>query len=260
MTDHLTRDAEQRLIEEYVRTQAPTIEDKLLRSQLGLVWRLARQHRARGIDLEDLVQEGAVGLLLAIRRFDPSRGVRLSTYAAWWIRAYQWRFLVQNHRLVRIGTTQEQRLIFFRLGALRARLEATGLEPTAERIAALLGVDAGVVREMEPRLRAGEQSLDAPAHEGGRDRLDELPAGGIPADELAAARELDGIVGRERDLFRDTLDDRRRTLFDARWLAAEQPTLSEMGDRFGVSRERARQLEQGMLHQLRARIDDRLAV
>jgi RNA polymerase sigma-32 factor len=259
MKDHLTRESEQLLLEDYGRSPAPMLEDKLLRSQLGLVWKLARQHRARGIDLEDLAQEGALGLLRAIRRFDPSRGTRLSTYAGWWIRAYQWRFLLQNHRLVRIGTTQTQRRIFFRLGRLRAQLEASGLEATVERIAKLIGVDVGAVREMDARLRGREQSLDAPTHADGRSRVDELVAGGPLADEQLAAREMDVIVGSERDLFRKTLDKRRRILFDSRWVTLNPPTLSAMGILFGISRERTRQLEKKMLVQLGTRLSQRLS-
>lgn len=258
-TDHLTRECEQTLIEEYGRTRAPAIEDQLVRSQLGLVWRLARQHRVRGVDLEDLVQEGALGLLEAIRRFEPRRGVRLSTYAAWWIRAFQWRFLLRNHRLVRIGTTEAQRRIFFRIGGLRARLEAGGVEATPERMAEILEVDVEAVREMESRLHSREQSLNASPHDDGKERIENLATGEPAADEQLSAQATTEIVVRERDRFRDTLDGRRRVLFDARWLEPEPPTLRELGDRFGISRERARQLEQQMLVQLRARLEDRLS-
>jgi RNA polymerase sigma-32 factor len=244
----LDRLTELRLLADYRRTGDPRLEERLVRAQLGLVQQMARSHHAAGLDLDDLVQEGALGLLQAIRRFDAGHGVRLSTYAAWWIRAYQYRFMLHNHRLVRVGTTQAQRRLFFRLRTLRARLTSAGLEVTAERLAALLGVDAGEVRALEPRLDGRDVSLDEPPQRW------ELRAQGPPADETAAAHELHGIVRHVRDRFRAGLDQRRRALFDARWLGDEAPTLQEMGDRFGVTRERARQLEQGMLSVLRERL------
>src|SRR5689334_20727818 len=124
----LSRTEEQRLIAEYQRTHDRRIEEQLMRSQVGLVWRLARSHRLAGPELEDVVQEGMLGLLQAVRRFDAALGVRLSTYAAWWIRAFQYRYLMRNHRLVRLGTTQAQRRMFFRLNAVQTRLEAAGIE------------------------------------------------------------------------------------------------------------------------------------
>jgi len=105
----LSHAEEKRLMTEYQRTRSPQVEQRLVRSQLGLVWQLARSHRIDEADLEDVVQEGTIGLIEAIRRFNPAAGTRLSTYAVWWIRAYQYRYLIRNHRLVRIGTTQAQR-------------------------------------------------------------------------------------------------------------------------------------------------------
>jgi RNA polymerase sigma-32 factor len=251
----LSRDEERRLMAEYQRTRAPQLEERLVRSQQGLVWQLARSHRVTGVDLEDVVQEGMLGLLEAIRRFDPAVETRLSTYAAWWIRAYQYRYLMRNHRLVRIGTTQAQRRLFFRLHGLQARLEAAGLEPTAERIAAILRVDVEEVREVQPRLAAREVALDAPARAGDRDtRVAELAAHTLPADDGVQAREESDILRGEVVALRRGLDGRRRRLFDARWLGDEQPTLCDMGREFGVTRERARQLEQGILSDLRTRV------
>jgi len=250
--DFLTREEELRLFEQYRSSHDRRMEERLLRSQVGLVWQLARSHRAAGVELEDLAQEGMLGLLQAIRRFDPARGVRLSTYASWWIRAYHYRYLVQNHRLVRIGTTQGQRRIFFRIAAVRAQLEAEGLEATPERIAKALDVDAAEVRELEPRLRSREVSIDSP-------NVGELCASATPADEVASTRELASVVREEHDAFRVGLDARRRKLFDARWLVEEPATLQSVGDELGVTRERARQLEQGMLKGMRERLEARLS-
>jgi RNA polymerase sigma-32 factor len=259
-TDHLSRDEELALVDNYRRTHDPRLEERLVRSQLGLVHKLAGAHQLEGLERSDLVQEGALGLLHAIRRFDPEHGTRLSTYAAWWIRAYQYRHIMQNCRLVRLGTSQTQRRLFFRIRALRAKLAAAGLEATPERLAALFGVGAVSARSMAQRLDAHDLSLDAPVRAGEpRSIGDNFASETMPADELTIARETASLVRQERDRYRATLGGRRRELFDARWLDEEQPTLQEMATRFGVSRERTRQIEQSMLQVLRKRLQHQVA-
>lgn len=256
----LTRAEERALFDEYRRTGDKKIEARIFESQLALVGRMTALYKLKGIDRADLFQEGALGLVHAIRRFDPSRGVRLSTYAAHWIRAFEFRYLLANYRLVRIGTTQAQRRIFFHLSSLRARLSAAGIEPTPARLAPMLGVDERSVRETEARIDARDQSLDAPAPGDTAARSSRLPSGGAGADERLEAEELAEILAFERDRYRHTLDERRRVLFDQRWVVDQpQPTLKEMGDRLGVSRERARQIESRMLMELGERVKEHLA-
>jgi RNA polymerase sigma-32 factor len=256
----LTREEELSLIERYRRTSDRRLEDRLVRSQMRLVHHMAKAHRLEGLEHADLVQEGALGVLQALRRFDPERGVRLSTYATWWIRAYQYRHILQNCRLVRVGISRAQRRVFFRLRTVRARLTAAGLEPTAERLAQLMGVSEAVAQSTAQRLDTRELSLDQPL---GDERqgaaVDSLPDGAVALDELAAARQTARIVKEERERYRATLSGRRRELFDARWLDEEQPTLQEMARRFGVSRERTRQIEQSMLQVLRKRLRPQVA-
>jgi RNA polymerase sigma-32 factor len=257
--DHLTASEERALACSYRRSHDRELEERLLRSQIGLVHQLAFSHAINSIEREDLVQEGLMGLLKAIRRFDPDRGVRLSTYAAWWIRAYQLSSIIKNHRLVRVGTTQVQRRLFFRLRRVRAELAAAGLEPTPERLGLLIDARPSDVREIAERLDSRELSLDAPAHADGTATVGaRMAAPGASVDDLAMAHESDRIVGQERDRFRATLVGRRREVFDARWGGEETPTLQALGKRFGVSRERIRQIERSMLdelgHQLEARL------
>lgn len=261
VNDHLSRQEEQALIERYRRTHDRAVETRLVRSQMGLVHHLARAHSVSATEREDLVQEGLFGLVKAIRRFEPARRVRLSTYAAWWIRAYQYVYIIKNHRLVRLGTTQTQRRLFFRIRRLRARLTAAGLEPTAERMSALLDATPGEVREMAERLDASELSLDAPAHGDNPEPVGARTAAmDAPADELAMARESERIVRQERDCYRAKLVGRRREVFDARWLVDDAPTLQALGQRYGLTRERMRQIERGMLDELRLQIAPRLAL
>ncbi|MDB4970222.1 MAG: sigE [Myxococcales bacterium] len=261
IADHLSRHEELALCKRYRRGHDRRIEERLVRSQMGLVHRLARTHGGDNVDHDDLVQEGLVGLLKGIRRFDSAIGARLSTYVVWWIRAYQYSYIIKNHRLVRLGTTQTQRRLFFGLRGLRARFLACGLEPTDERMAAHLGANTDEVRQMAERLDSRELSLDVPAH----DDSPESFGAGIRAssplpEQLAMAHESERIVGQECDRFRATLTGRKRELFDARWRHDEPPTLQALGDRFGVSRERIRQIERSMLNELRRRLEPRLAL
>ena len=260
MDDHLTREEEGRLFAEYRRTHDQKIEARLLRSQLGLVGRLTQLYLLPGIDRRDLFQEGSIGLLEAIRRFDPSRGTRLSTYAAHWIRAFEFRHTLANYRLVRFGTTERQRRIFFRISGVRARLIAAGVEPTPQRLAAMMDVDWQSVVETQARMDARDLSIDAPAHgDSDHARVSSMPAAELPADDALADHEVDEILRFERDRYRDSLSGRRRELFDARWMVDSPQSLRKMGERLGVSRERARQLEQRMLGELGGRIRARIA-
>ena len=196
----------------------------------------------------DLVQEGNIGLMQAVKRYDPYRGVKLSSYAAWWIRAYMLRFILNNWRLVKIGTTQAQRKLFFNLSKEKARLKALGIEPTSEEIAKRLNVAEHDVVEMDRRLARADASLDTPvASSDGRTttRLELLPGGNdTPERRDRERRARRGTARAARGLPQER--SRARTYLDLREtrLVADEPlTLQELGDQFGVSRERVRQLE-----------------
>src|SRR5690606_40401659 len=135
---------------------------RLVTSNLRLVVKLAYEYRRAYKNMMDLIQEGNIGLMQAVKRYDPYRGVKLSSYSAWWIFAYILRFILNNWRLVKLGTTQAQRKLFFNLNKERARLAAMGIEPTHEEIAKRLEVDPKEVREMDLRLSGGDASLDVP--------------------------------------------------------------------------------------------------
>ncbi len=158
----LTPDEEKRLTEHYQKTQDVQTAARLVTANLRLVVKLAYEYRRAYKNIMDLVQEGNIGLMQAVKRYDPYRGVKLSSYAAWWIRAYILRFVLNNWRLVKLGTTQAQRKLFFNLNKEKARLSAQGIEPTAAEIASRLHVDEKEVVEMDRRLSSGEASLDAP--------------------------------------------------------------------------------------------------
>jgi len=202
----------------------------------------------------DLVQEGNIGLMQAVKKYDPYRGVKLSSYAAWWIRAYMLRFILNNWRLVKLGTTQAQRKLFFNLSKEKARLTAMGIEPTHAEIAKRLNVEESDVSEMDKRLARSDASLDASVGEGeGRtvSRLELMPSPGDTPDQIAEDAELSGMLQARLGEFRTTLSGKDVVIFDKRVVADEPLTLQELGDEFGVSRERVRQLEARLTGKLR---------
>ena len=234
---------------------------KLVEANLRLVVKIAYEYRRAHKNLLDLVQEGNIGLIQAVRKFDPYRGVKLSSYAAFWIRAYILKFILNNWRLVKIGTTQAQRKLFFNLRKERERLERLGFHPTSALLAENLQVTEKEVEEMEKRMAAPEASLDAPVSsddDGGRTRMDYLPSDGARPDQAVEQSEFSNLLKSKLETFAATLEGREQTIFRERWLTDTPKTLQEIGDAYGVSRERARQLEKRLLGRLRKYLEAEL--
>jgi RNA polymerase sigma-32 factor len=197
----------------------------------------------------------------AVKKYDPYKGVKLSSYAAWWIRAYILRFILNNWRLVKVGTTQAQRKLFFNLQKEKARLSALGIDPTPERIAERLNVSTKDVVSMDRRLTGGEVSLDAPVGTGeGRpvSRVDLMPASGRRIDEFLADEEISGKLKEKIHEFGARLKNKEKIIFDERLLADDPRTLQDLGSQFGVSRERVRQIEKRLLQKLRNYLGEEL--
>jgi RNA polymerase sigma-32 factor len=252
----LSREEELRLATEFQKTQDPRIAYRLVTANLRLVVKIAHEYRRAAFSLLDLVQEGNVGLMHAVRKYDPGRGVKLSSYAAWWIRAYILRYLMDNWRMVKLGTTQAQRKLFFNLRKEQEKLLAQGFDAAPKLLAERLDVSEQDVQEMDQRLSNDEFSLDTPVS-GGEDTrqtyADRLAEGSKPAEEALADEELRRIFKEKLAEFGKTLTDRKEIyLFEHRLSVAEgEPkTLQEVGNKFGFTRERARQIE--------ARLTDRL--
>ena len=201
-------------------------------------------------------------MMQAVKKFDPSRGVKLSSYAAWWIRAYILRFILNNWRLVKLGTTQAQRKLFFNLNKEKARLPALGIEPTSLEIANRLQVEESEVVEMDKRLSSGEASLDAPVGDNdGRpiSRVEMMASPDRRQDVMLADDQYHAMVRERLDAFRTRLrNEKDIAIFEERLLAAEPKTLQEIGERFGISRERVRQLEARLTKQLREYLQEEL--
>jgi RNA polymerase sigma-32 factor len=187
--------------------------------------------------------------------------VKLSSYAAWWIRAYMLRYILANSRMVKLGTTQAQRKLFFNLSKEKARLEAMGIEPTSAEIASRLDVTESEVDEMDHRLSRGDASLDTPMNEAdGRQtsRVELLAASGTTPDLATEGAELGALVRRHLEEFRAGLSGKDLIIFDERLVADEPRTLQDLGTEFGVSRERVRQLEARVTGRLREFLGERL--
>jgi RNA polymerase sigma-32 factor len=252
----LTPEETHTLAVKFVKAQDPTTAARLVTANLRLVVKIAYEYRRAYKNIMDLVQEGNIGLMQAVKRYDPYRGVKLSSYAAWWIRAYILRFILNNWRLVKLGTTQSQRKLFFNLRKKRSELLAMGIDPTNAEIAKQLNVSEVDVAEMDVRLAQSEKSLDAPVGDAdGRaiSKIDMIPSVGAGPEAAMADEELQALVKDKLAEFRKTLagKDKDTAIFDLRLVADDPLTLQDLGDRFGISRERVRQLEQRLLARLR---------
>ncbi|MCS6898824.1 MAG: RNA polymerase factor sigma-32 [Myxococcales bacterium] len=250
----LSPEEEQTLAQRYAATQDVDAAARLVTANLRLVVKIAYEYRRAYKNIMDLIQEGNIGLMQAVKKYDPNRGVKLSSYSAWWIRAYILRYIINNWRLVKLGTTQAQRKLFFNLNKEKAKLAAMGIDPTPEKIAKNLGVEEQEAAEMERRLSSGEMSLDAPVGDNeGRpvSRIELIASGSVGPDSAVATEELNDIVRTKLEEFRTRLKGKDLDIFDKRLLADEPLTLQELGDHFGISRERVRQIEARLTMNLR---------
>jgi RNA polymerase sigma-32 factor len=257
----LTPDEEKRLAVLYTETQDVNAASRLVTANLRLVVKLAYEYRRAYRNMMDLIQEGNMGLMQAVKKYDPYRGVKLSSYAAWWIRAYMLRFILANWRMVKLGTTQAQRKLFFNLNKEKARLTAMGIEPSSEEIAKSLDVTVHEVEEMDRRLARSDASLDMPVNESdGRtiSRVELLPAPSEQPDMVTESAELGELLREHLTEFRKGLGGKDLIIFDQRLVADEPRTLQDLGDEFGVSRERVRQLEARMTGKLRDYLSSRI--
>jgi RNA polymerase sigma-32 factor len=254
----LSQDEERALATRYFEGQDVDAAARLVTANLRLVVKIAFEYRRAYRNVMDLIQEGNIGLMQAVKKFDPYRGVKLSTYAAWWIRAYILRYLLNNWRLVKIGTTQAQRRLFFNLSKEKRRLESLGIDATPQQIAEGLQVTPEEVIEMDRRLAAPESSLDAPARSAGSgdgdrsaSRLDLLSNEDVPTDEALAVAEFNDKLHAKVAEFSETLTGRDADVFRNRLWADKPETLQEIGDRYGLTREGVRQIEKRILNRLK---------
>lgn len=266
----LTVDEEQLLARQFRKTTDTRSAHRLVTANLRFVVKVAYEYRSYNFKMADLIQEGNIGLMKAVQKFDPDKGIRLISYAVWWIRAYIQNYILKSWSLVKLGTTQAQRKLFFSLARTKRELDKHSAEHGADsdsrdanKVAKKLRVKPGEVREMEQRMDGRDLSLDAPMGEDGTNTHVDFVVGegASQDDELSGAQEqrivADGVVEALAGL-----DQRERYIIEQRVMSDRPLTLKELGEHFGFSRERARQLEirakeklkQG-LHALATQID-----
>lgn len=243
----LTREEEYQLALRWRDHQDPEAARLLVLSNLRAVVKIAGEFRSYHANFADLVQEGNMGLIRALDRYDPDRGTRFLSYAGWWIRACIKEYLLRTRSLVRIGTTQKQRIIFSRLGRAKAEIEDTDLsqEERWGRLAEMLGVDIDSVKEMEGRLSGYDLSLDQPIEEGsgGASYLDMVPDTETDVEGYAIVSQAKDVRVTAIAQAMETLTERERKIIRRRYLDDESETLKEIGKQLGISRERVRQIE-----------------
>jgi RNA polymerase sigma-32 factor len=249
----LSREEEHRLAVDYKEYGNVEAAYKLVTANLRLVVMIAREYQKAFRNLLDLIQEGNMGLMEAVKNFDPYRGVRFPSYAVWWIRAYMIRHIMNDWRMVKIGTTQAQRKLFFNLQKEKEKLEAEGLTPGPKLLAQRLNVKEDEVVEMEQRLASRDLSVDMPM---GDDEeatlLHFLPDQKESPEEQIAETQYQQLLREKMEQFAGALKDKELVIFRERLLNEEPLTLREIGEKYDISRERVRQIEERVKRKLKA--------
>jgi RNA polymerase sigma-32 factor len=249
----LSREEEHRLAVDYKEYGDVEAAYKLVTANLRLVVMIAREYQKAFKNLLDLIQEGNMGLMEAVKNFDPYRGVRFPSYAVWWIRAYMIRYIMNDWRMVKIGTTQAQRKLFFNLQKEKEKIEAEGLSPGPKLLAQRLNVKEAEVLEMEQRLASRDLSVDMPM---GDDEeatlLHFLPDQRESPEEQFAETQYQQLLREKMEEFAAALKDKELVIFRERLLNEEPLTLREIGEKYDISRERVRQIEERVKRKLKA--------
>jgi RNA polymerase sigma-32 factor len=254
----LTAEEEQRLAVLY-REGNQQAAYQLVTSNLRLVVKIAFLYSRVYQNVMDLIQEGNIGLMEAVKRFDPYRGARLPTYATWWIKAYIIKFILDNFRIVRVGTTNERRKLLFNLRKEKEKLRLQGIEPTRAMIAARLNVSTEDVEAVEQNIEASDVSLDSPlGDDEGFRYVDTLAATEELIDEKLARGELQALFQEKIQEFAGTLSEREKVILYERLIAEEPRTLQEIADRFGVTREAIRLNEKNLVDKIKAYMESAL--
>ncbi len=255
----LSREEELALARRFHEHQDLDAARELVLSHLRFVVHIARGYMGYGLPVADLIQEGNVGLMKAVKRFDPGMGVRLVSFAVHWIRAEIHEYVIRNWRLVRVATTKAQRKLFFNLRRMKKNLAWLSDDET-KAVAGELGVEPREVREMEQRLSARDLSFD-PAPDTDDEAGPVSPSLYLPSPESDPAAiieqdQWDGAVTESLAVALEDLDDRSRRIIRARWLAEDKRTLQDLADEYGVSAERIRQIESAAMKKLRSAMGD----
>ncbi len=234
---------------------------RLVCSHLRLVVKIAMEFQRRWMqNVLDLIQEGNVGLMRAVQKFDPERGIKFSYYAAFWIRAYILKFIMDNWRMVKIGTTQSQRKLFYNLNKERRRLQGMGFDPDAAALSQSLNVTEAEITEMDQRLGNQDLSLDTTFNEdgSGATKMDFLPALEPGIEETLAQEEMAGLIRENVYAILPSLNDKEQDILRNRLLSDPPATLREIGEKYGITRERVRQIEVRLLEKIKIELAEKI--
>lgn len=256
----LSKEEEAELVAALVETGDIEVAKKLVYANLRLVVKIAMEYKSAYKNIMDLIQEGNIGLMKAVSNYNPEKGAKLSYYASWWIKSYILKFILDNFRLIKIGTTADQKKLFYNLVREKDKLESQGIAPSPKLLSETLGVSEKSVIEMNHRLSSSgaEMSFDTPiGGESGQATIASmLEASDTPVeDKLASLESLELLQDNLKDFLAD-LKDRDREIFKKRLLSEVPPSLQSIADGYGVSRERIRQIEARLLDKLKVYMSD----
>ncbi len=256
----LTREQERELALRVYHENDSAAAYELVTSNLRLVVKIALEFQRIWMqNLLDLIQEGNIGLIHAARKFDPYKNVKFSYYASFWIKAYILKFIMDNWRLVKIGTTQGQRKLFFKLKKEKQLLIEQGFDPKPKLLSEKLGVSEKEVIDMDQRLDGWDISLDAPLKEDSdSERIDFVSTETESAEDQLARKQIESILHHKIDGFKKLLTKRELEIFEQRVFSDNPATLQEIGDRYGISRERVRQVEKSIIKKMQEYFKDEL--
>lgn len=248
----LTPEEEHEIAAHYREHQDKESAQKLVLANLRLVVKIALEYRSAYYNTLDLVQEGNLGLMRAVQKFDLDKGVRFTSYAAWWVRAFILKFILDNFRLVKVGTTQAQKKLFFNLMKEKENIEKLGIDATSKLISERLDVKEKDVIEMQKRLGAREMELDAPRKSfEGAINADFIAVDEARQDESVENSELKEILLKNLDEFTKSLGKKEYKIFQQRLFSEVPDTLQEIADQYGITRERVRQIESKLVSKMR---------
>ena len=249
----LEPEEERKLALQYRKTGDAEAARKLVTAHLRLVVKIAMEYRKAYYNVLDLIQEGNVGIMHAVKKFDPDKGARFAYYASWWIRSFILKYILDNFRLIKIGTTKDQKKLFYNLMREKQKIEALGMKASNKLLSETLDVSEKSVEEMSRRLTQPEFAIEAPVGPEGETLLKEfIPVDQKPADEQISEKETQDILQAKLKEFTEKLNEKEQTIFKQR-LAADLPiTLQEIANDYGISKERVRQIEERIVEKLKA--------
>src|SRR4030042_610864 len=239
----------------YKETEDVEIAHRLITANLRFVVKVALEYKGYGLKLLDIIQEGNIGLMVALKKFDPHKGYRFISYAIWWIRAYIQNFIIKSWSLVKMGTTQIQKKLFYKMGKIKGLAHEEHQEEKIEELAQELNVRGSDIEEMQKRFAGRDLSLDAKLDlDQGTTFLDLLPDLSPDQENLLGEREEDEVLKDEVEAALGDLSERERFIVRHRIMADDPLTLQELGDQFDISRERVRQIEGEALRKLKDKL------